>query len=335
MKTSLYVMMVFFSAIPFVASDIKKTPYSSERQEIVEVGLSGKKKTKLDEVLEFQGLRKTLSADYRQLAVFSKSINSFGINEKSFEQLFWEGALESLKFYRSSEGFNQLYVNQLIETELWLNPNLGHPLKRPDKYKTSISNAFGALNQFSGEWHGKWQTMKVHHLWLPVRESNEKIEEGFALVGFQSCFTGDGFGWNYVVKENNNILVLGFVYHFDGEGSISAKNPHYAFVNPKNQLTWVSDDHIYYEFVCADYNCPHKKHYVITGAKYAKQPHKLKLVSGFQAIYLAEDFELPDFKHLYINGLNRTKSFLANKLFMRLKVFCLDKTAFASKKTRR
>lgn len=280
---------------------------------------SKKRKTAPLHLSKFQAFSDLLSFDYQQLAGFSENMKSYGITEECFDELFWEGIKESLKFCLSSKYIDQSSVNNLIELELWRNPDLEHPIIRPEISKIGISRAFKALNEFSGEWHGKWQAMKVHHLWLPVQEFKMEINDGFTLIGFQSCFTGDGFGWNYVVNTKNKVLILGFVYHFDNSGRISAKNPHYAFLNPGNQLTWVSDSHIYYEFMCNGIICDEKKHYTITGGRYQRQVKQYKLASGFQAVYIPEDKQLPAFKHLFVNNIKRTKNLLSKKLAIVLK----------------
>jgi len=265
-----------------------------------------------------QGYSDLLTSDYKRLTRFSENLKEYGITEESFENLFWEGLSKSRNFYSSSDHMGQSSVNHWIEKELLNHVDLYHPLEKPETLQTNSANAFSALHSFSGEWHGTWETMKVNHLWLSVQRTKNDLTDGFSIVGFQSCFTGDGFGWNYVVKEQNEIVILGFVYHFDDTGNITARNPHYAFVNTKHQLTWVSDNHIYYEFVCRDSKCGDKKHYVITGGQYEKRIQRTNLTSGFQAVYVSESLELPAFKHLYLNRVNRAKKLLSRKLETRI-----------------
>lgn len=248
-----------------------------------------------------EGLSDLLSADYQELAAFSKKLRTCEITEESFRLLFWEGLTKSFDFYESSKEIHSTEINRLIATELFSHTDLGHPFKKPEMSKTNLAKAFHVLNQFSGEWHGLWETMNVHHFWLPVRKLNQAVAKRFTLVGFQSCFTGDGFGWNYLVKEGENITVLGFVYHFDDEGKISAKNPHYAFMNLNNQLTWVSDNHIYHEFICGSSDCFDTRHYVISGVKFEKQTQGLQSEYGFQTIYLPNNEDLPAFKNITLN----------------------------------
>jgi len=248
-----------------------------------------------------EGLDGLLTLDYEHLSAFSKDVRKYGITQNRFNQMFWEGVTKSYDFYQSSEYIDQKLLTNLINRNLLTNPNLVNPQANPGVAKASIAKAFASLNRFSGEWHGKWKDIRVHHFWLPIRECKESFSLGCSLVGFQSCFIGDGIGWNFVVEEKGRTVVLGFVYHFNNDGALSAKNPHYAFLNPDNQLTWVSDDHIYFEFVRNQTALTNKKQYVITGAQYEKQQKEMKLISGFQAVYLSEDQRLPVFKQFQVS----------------------------------
>lgn len=261
-----------------------------------------------------KALREELTADYWDLVCFTGKLEGFGISEERFQSFFWEGATRSLEFYRSSGPGEQRRADRFLETGPWRHPDLGHPVEPPKKERPRLSQALGALDRFAGKWHGKWGTAKVHHLWLPVRKCEKRLADGFTLMGFQSCFTGDGFGWNYVARKKNRILILGCVYHFDRKGSRVSQVPHYAFLSPKNQLTWITPDHLYHEFVCQDARCREQKHYVITGGRYKKQHRTSAWVSGFQAVYLPEDQELPAFTPLVPNKLARAQKYVLKRL---------------------
>ncbi len=248
-----------------------------------------------------ENLDSFLTSDYQDLITCSKVVKEYGITQESFNQLFWEGVTKSYDFYLSPEYIDQKSLTNLIDRNLLASPKLVNPSDNPGITKTSASKAFESLNEFSGEWHGNWKDLRVHHRWLPARECKKTITESSSLIGFQSCFTGDGIGWNYVVEKRGETIVLGFVYHFNDDGNISARNPHYAFLNPDNQLTWVSGDHIYVEFVRNHSVYTNEKQYVITGAQYEKQRKEMKLISGFQAIYSSEDQRLPVFKQFQVN----------------------------------
>jgi len=231
-------------------------------------------------------LRVLAASDYQRLWDFSNQMEVYGITENRFEEFLWEGAVQALEFYESQLEYGPKFANQNIRRHLWEHPNLRHPIPLPMESKAITPNlAFEALNRFSTNWYGKWQTQEVQHKWLPVQEFKKEMANGYTLIGFQSCFTGDGVGWNYVVQKKETTVILGFVYHFDEYGTISFQNPHYALLNMDGQLTWVSNDHMYFEFVCQDPSCGDSKHYVITGGKYEKQDNALQLVTGFQAIY--------------------------------------------------
>ena len=239
-----------------------------------------------------------IKADYGQLRDFSNNQNLFGLNQEQFEDLLWKGLLKAIDFHQSPKHLNAAQANKWIKTQFTANSNLQHQLPRPKIVAATKSKAFEAYTNFQGFWHGRWKSVQVHHHWLPVREHYRKISENEFLLGFQSCYTGDGIGWNYVVEKEGEIVLLGFVYHMTSEGSIAFGNPHYAFLNSGGQLIWVSDDHIYYEFTCTNPRCENGKHYVITGGGYEDKNKKPVLVSGFQAIYLSQKLQLPKFEVL-------------------------------------
>jgi|GEM_PF-6497215 len=242
-----------------------------------------------------------LAMDHSLLKSRSEQMDSYPIPEEEFKQLFREGIEESLMFYLSPERPKAAEVHDLIVTQLVDNSGLRHPLERPGIQTTTRTRAFEAFDRFSGRWHGTWKAQRVHHLWLPTRKIKMEVWDGYQLIGFQTCFTGDGFGWNYVVQKNDTIIILGFVYHVNDTGQIITKNPHYAFLNSNNQLSWVSDDHIYYEFVHSGSHSTDPRCYIITGGPYQKFQGKLTLTSGFQTIYFPDRLEPSAFTSLEID----------------------------------
>ena len=248
---------------------------------------------------DIEVLKVTLHQDYVQLLHFSSKERLFGITEDVFEELFLKGLMKSHDFYVSSDHLNFKNINSLITHNLATHSHLDTNLPIPKSIKVNKFRAFEALNDFSGTWHGHWKNQRVHHNWLQVRKHTQKLNDEVLLLGFQSCFTGDGIGWNYVVEIGNQVIILGFVYHMGPNGEITSENPHYAQLCDQNQLTWISNDHIYYEFVCdQDSN----KHYIITGARYSIEHSMETLFSGFQAIYTSSTNELPRFKNLVLSG---------------------------------
>jgi len=227
-----------------------------------------------------------LALDFQVIFEFSKKMKLYSVSQENFETFFQKGVMESYNFQQSSHYMNQSRLNRMIEKELSLYQDLKHPLKKLSKRDSKDLKSSEVLNTFSGEWYGKWKSMDVKHLWLPFKKTNLKIGKEFKIIGFQTCFIGDGFGWNYLIQKGEKIIILGYVYHFDEKGKLISENPHYAFVNNENQLTWVSDNHIYHEFVCEDAKCTNSKHYVITAISYTST-NGIKFGIPFQAIYLS------------------------------------------------
>ncbi len=224
--------------------------------------------------------------DYSMIYAFSPKMKKYNMNRANFEKLFREGLEKAFCFHQSENHFNQSNINQIVEEKLSYSLCLKHALKRPSINTIEIDKSVEVLNSFSGQWHGKWQSMNVRHLWLPTRKCNSKYGFEYKIIGFQTCFTGDGFGWNYLIQKDGKTIILGHVYHFDEHGILDYENPHYAFLNNQKQLTWISDTHIYYEFVCTNRNCRSDNHYVITALPYSNES-AIKFGSPHQAIYRA------------------------------------------------
>ncbi|TMM51975.1 hypothetical protein FEE95_21400 [Maribacter algarum] len=233
-------------------------------------------------------LREQLATDFLEILEFSEKMKLYGITQENFESFFHKGALESFNFHQSSHYMKQSNLNRMIERELINYQDLKHPLKKPSKSNSKNLKVRSVLNTFSGEWSGKWKSMPVRHLWLPFKEINLEINELFKIIGFQTCFTGDGFGWNYLIQKGEETIILGHVYHFNTIGKLDYENPHYALVNNQSQLTWVSDNHIYYEFVCDNKKHKNERHYVITALPYSRE-NKLKFGTPIQAIYTSRN----------------------------------------------
>jgi len=231
-------------------------------------------------------LSEQLIMDYQEIFEFSEKMKLYGVTQENFETLFQKGAMKSFNFHQSSHFIKQPKLNRMIEKKLIHHLGLKHPLMKSSKSKSKDLNAADILNTFSGEWSGKWKTMSVRHLWLPFKEINFEFNELFKIVGFQTCFTGDGFGWNYLIQKEDEVIILGHVYHFNSKGILDYENPHYAFLNDQTQLTWVSDNHVYYEFVCEDKKCTNSKHYVITAIPYSNN-NELNFDIPIQAIYVS------------------------------------------------
>lgn len=265
-----------------------------------------------------QKISPSLAKDYDVLNDFGTVAQRYGVSQKQFEHFFWKGISESLSFYNTNEN-DGILVQKIIKEDLATHQDLGYALKRPELCKTNLENANNALQQFSGNWHGVWAGLEVNHLWLPVIQTNTLLTPTLRLQGFQSCFTGDGLGWNYVVENQEQIVILGYVYHFDKDGNLKDENPHYAFCHTNHQLTWVSNDNIYYEFVSENAKNPQEKHYVITGARYAQTENQLTPLSGFQAVYSSQKKVTPLFRELNLNPLKHVEKSFSSALTKALK----------------
>lgn len=231
--------------------------------------------------LEIQPL---LQADLHQLSAFTKNMNDYGMTPLRFEALFWKGLNNSFQFQQVSGDLDAATVEQFVAERLASDSAGKHAMKKQNPVPIRLDNQVGVFQAFSGKWQGQWKRLRVNHLWLPYRNWKVSLQDGLELLGFQSCFTGDGFGWNYLVKFQNEVIPLGYVYHFD-KGEITAENPHFAFSHEDGQLTWVSDTHIYYEFVCSHNSGQSHKHYVINAIPYRSQDSGLTYGKVFQAIY--------------------------------------------------
>ena len=237
--------------------------------------------------LDSPAIEHQLRQDYQKLCRFSKQMKLFDVRASDFGAFFQKGIEASLTFYQGSCSPRSMNHIQTFENNIRHDFPLGHPLKKQGIPK-EIQNPFQVLDRFSGEWFGKWKTMEVSHLWLPLRKSSLTLARGYELIGYQSCFTGDGFGWNFILRRDTNVLVLGYVYHFNRNGQLAYGNPHYGFVNGAGGLTWISNDHLYYEFLCQKPACNLGKHYVITAVPYASIQKPL-FKNLTQAVYTSKN----------------------------------------------
>lgn len=237
----------------------------------------------------YTSLSEQLAMDFQEIFEFSEKMKLYGVTQKEIEIFFQKGIMESFNFHQSSRYIKQANLNRIIEKKFTHHQALKHPLKKPSKSNYKSLKGWDVLNTFSGKWRGKWKSISVRHLWLPFKESNLIVNKLSRIIGFQTCFIGDGFGWNYLVRTKDETLILGYVYHFDNNGKLISENPHYAFINDHRQLTWVSDNHVYYEFICDDNDCFGDRHYVINAIPYTTQKGKQKFDSLYQTVYRSEN----------------------------------------------
>lgn len=238
-----------------------------------------------------------LQQDYTRLVNGCPPIRTYQMDPSTFQTLFWEGSKEAIHYYHEAQRHPTFRRKDLIHPFEMKHPSV-HPVSRLPRGQLTLEKGIAALSRFNGNWFGLWKDQKVRHLWLPVRESKQRINLDHELLAFQSAFTGDGIGWNYLVQYCDEVLLLGFVYHYREDGSMQAQTPHYAFLDEQGQITWVTKDHIYFETVCHHDHGHAAKHYVITGKAFAKTGRKPALIHQFQAVYLAKRQHLPKFRYI-------------------------------------
>ncbi len=239
-----------------------------------------------------------LEADYEELASFSPKFKYYGIDALTFEKLFWKGLAQATNYF-TEDVLQNPNAKRELASPFHLRFPMIHEVQRKRLSITQLTDGIAALERFTGPWYGLWEKMKVKHLWLPVRQSQHPLQGDFQLLAFQSAFTGDGMGWNFLVRHKGEVHMLGHVYHYDSEGDLINQTPHYAYLDQAGQITWITEDHIFFETVCHE-DHDHGfagKHYVITGESYDASTNEPHLTNRFQAIYLAKDQLLPQFQH--------------------------------------
>jgi len=245
--------------------------------------------------------------DLDELRRFESSDCLYGVNDKEFINDFYKGLKKAKDFYLQTNRISGRAAHAAIADRLVANRNLIQQLPFSPDERVDFRQASEVLNEFAGNWYGSWGEMQVHHLWLPVVNVESKVDNQFKLLGFQSCFIGDGYGWNFVAEVSGVVVILGFVYHVDNGAQVVSENPHLAAVGSKGQLTWISDTNIYYELVCEASSGEKSRSYVITGAHYEKKRGRLNLTSGFQAIYYSDQEQEPLYKDFDFDLLSKTK----------------------------
>ncbi|MEO0468911.1 MAG: hypothetical protein AAF206_04760 [Bacteroidota bacterium] len=235
-----------------------------------------------------QPLQPQLAADYDSLCAHSEEMSLYRVSKPIFQYLFEEGLAKAEAFCRQFAPDADARLDALQQD---LHPETFiHPGRPAQPIVPTEADAIQALQSFSGSWYGYWRDDLVSHHWLRVQKPNVRHD---GLIAWQTCFTGDGFGWNYVVKMDGKICVLGYVFHFDAEGIFTKGRPHFAQLTEQGQILWFTEDHIYCEKVCQEKGCESAEHYVITGGQFSGKAKYLSINKVFQAIYLRNNQDLP------------------------------------------
>lgn len=239
-----------------------------------------------------------LQEDYEELASFSSMIKHYGIDAMTFEKRFWQGLAQATHYF-TKDALQNPNASRELASPFHLQFPMLHEVQRKSLSITQLADGIAALERFTGPWYGLWEEMKVKHLWLPVRQSQHPLQDDFQLLAFQSAFIGDGIGWNFLVRHKGEVHMLGHVYHYDSAGHLTSQTPHYAYLDKAGQITWITQDHIFFETVCHE-DHDHGlsgKHYVITGESHKQSTDDPQLTNRFQAIYRAKDQLLPQFQY--------------------------------------
>jgi len=207
---------------------------------------------------------------------------------KNARKKYEKGVKKILHAHRS------LLENHGIEIPL-INPNIQPSLKAWSMVGDSI------FESFSGEWYGSWRAQDVNHYWLPTHNLSFLSMDGIeiSVLAFQSVFTGDGIGWNYVIQKEDIKFLLGFVVHFNDLGRIYLERPHIGIPQENGAIIWKTKDHMYLEFVSSlhRYN-KEEECYIIVGISFYAHKKNLRLIEAFRAIYTRNPMLRPEWVSL-------------------------------------
>ncbi len=163
-----------------------------------------------------------------------------------------------------------------------------------------------AFQPFSGRWYGQWAALAVDHHWHEVVLINAQHEAGRAkpgdglprLVAQQFAWIGDGFGWNFVIRiDEQGEAVLGYVYHVVPGASeeIRFSFPLVGYFDGPGRLIWVTPSSVYFEEVRATLG--EDEQYAITGFNYAIKEGVLTAEDrAFQAVYTRNSNQRPPWR---------------------------------------
>lgn len=158
------------------------------------------------------------------------------------------------------------------------------------------------LDRFSGPWFGHWNGKKVRHFWLRSEMWKPPViteDSSLMVIAHQSVFTGDGFGWNYLILKNDKPYVAGYVCHFSDDGEVFLRRPHLGSV-VANGLVWVTREHVFFEFVCTVHHWL-PKHYVIFSVPRKDAMTKASISEVVHEVYYSEfrwPYGFPTLSHL-------------------------------------
>jgi len=124
-----------------------------------------------------------------------------------------------------------------------------------------------SFTAFDGRWFGRWGNSNVDHDWQPTEfyATPRKTEDDLPIIhALQYAWISDGFGWNYLVTNPNEVspvvssgtkekqhYILGMVYYFEGKDflTIRSEKAHVGFSDNPNRLIWITEQEVFMEEV--------------------------------------------------------------------------------------
>lgn len=241
------------------------------------------------------------------------------LNETLFQDMFLEGLISSsimLEKVLGKRGWNkdtlQSYFSEVYGSLIEENIADDHFPSLKGNYNRIRKNRI-LLKDFSGKWFGRWRNSNVNHTWLSPVKLNKTISIdslSFSVKAYQSAFTGDGLGWNYLIEQDHELYLLGMTYHYQA-GEITMRRPHVGLSQSEDTIVWLTKDHTYYEYTCQCDNIGLPEHYLIDGVYFYEDSERVEKAEGFRAIYSRGNVYRSDFSSFQVDltKLNQTHKY--------------------------
>ena len=232
------------------------------------------------------------------LVELKKNVKSNFLNEKEddyFIKLFLEGIIKSNNFLEKINKPKRIdnYLKFINSAYSYIDSlDIGHSKNNYNQFNKCSLSIFekaeiNVFRRFMGKWSGYWKKYYVEQYWLKPKKVNIPLK-AYTIELIQTVYIGDGIGWNYVISIGDKYYVLGFSCHLNSKGKVNLKRPHIGFLHQTNGLVWLTEDHLYFEFICrnkAHINIP--PHYVINGMSYVKNGKNFFINDQFSTTYIS------------------------------------------------